>query len=156
MQRSHARGGRVPVTGVDVPVGLWVWAEDQTWAQPLPDGAVRVGITALGLKASGEIYMCRPKSVGSEVVQGRSVGVVELAKSVVAVRSPLSGVITRVNEALEAQPERVYRSPFDAGWLVELMPSALAAEKSNLAIGEAAIQEAQQRWARLNQLDGAA
>lgn len=136
-----------------MPPGFWLWPEDQTWAQPLPGGQVRVGITALGLKASGEIYMCRPKAVGSEVEQGRSIGVVELSKSIVAVKSPLSGVVTRVNEALEERPELVHRSPYEAGWLVELAPSRLAAEQPRLAIGEAAIRDAMSRWAWLNNLD---
>ena len=143
------------IAGAQVPDDLWYWIDDQTWARPLDGGGVRVGITALGLKASGDIYMCRPKSVGSEVAQGRSIGVVELSKSIVSVKSPLSGVVTRVNEALEAQPELVHRSPYDAGWLVELAPSALDAEMSQLAVGEAAIREAMQRWAWLNQLAGA-
>lgn len=141
---------------MSLPAGFWLWAEDQTWAEPLANGHVRIGITALGLKASGEIYMCRPKPVGSEVEQGRSVGVVELSKSIVAVKSPLSGVVVRVNEALEEKPELVHQSPHDAGWLVELLPSNLDAEKPSLAIGGAAIREAMARWAWLNKLDMAA
>ncbi|RTL40095.1 MAG: glycine cleavage system protein H [Burkholderiales bacterium] len=122
---------------------------------PLDGGGVRVGITALGLKASGDIYMCRPKSVGSEVGQGRSIGVVELSKSIVSVKSPLSGVVTRVNEALEARPELVHQSPYDAGWLVELAPSALDDERGRLAVDAQAIREGMQRWAWLNQLEAA-
>ena len=108
------------MSGIDLPSGFWLWAEDQTWAQPLSGGRVRVGITALGLRASGEIYMCRPKAVGSEVEQGRSIGVVELAKSIVAVKSPLSGVVLAVNEALEERPELVHQSPYEDGWLAEI------------------------------------
>jgi glycine cleavage system H protein len=136
-----------------MPPGLWLWPEDQTWAEPLPGGNVRVGITALGLRASGEVYMCRPKSVGSAVEQGRSIGVVELAKSIVAVKSPLSGTVVRVNGALEDRPERVHQSPYGDGWLVELAPSALDAEKPRLAIGERAVRDALQHWAWLNKID---
>ncbi len=143
------------IAGAELPEALWYWVDDQTWAAPLPGGQVRIGITALGLKASGDIYMCRPKPVGSDVVQGRSVGVVELAKSVVAVKSPLSGIVTRVNDALEAQPELVHQSPYDAGWLVELSPSRLDAERAALVTGAAALAEAMGRWARLNRLDAA-
>jgi len=142
-------------TEANIPAGFWLWSEDQTWAQPLSNGHVRVGITALGLRASGEIYMCRPKSVGSEVEQGRSIGVVELSKSIVAVKSPLSGVVVKVNEALEEKPELVHQSPYEAGWLAELAPSRVDAEKPKLVIGEAAIREAMARWAWLNKLDTA-
>lgn len=140
----------------ELPAGFWLWADDQTWAQPLADGRVRIGITALGLMASGDIYMCRPKSVGSEVAQGRSIAVVELAKSVVSVKSPLSGVVTQVNEALEDRPELVHQSPYDAGWLAELAPSNLQAEKEHLVIDDVAIRAAMAHWAWLNKLDTAA
>lgn len=143
------------IAGAELPEQLWYWIDDQTWAMPLDGGGVRVGITALGLKASGDIHMCRPKSVGSEIVQGRSIGVVELSKSIVSVKSPLSGVVTRANDALEARPELVHQSPYDAGWLVELAPSALDDDKARLAIGEVAVREAMQRWAWLNQLESA-
>jgi len=136
-----------------MPPGLWLWAEDQTWAEPLPGGNVRVGITALGLRASGEVYMCRPKAAGSVVEQGRSIGVVELAKSIVSVKSPLSGTVVRVNGALEDRPERVHQSPYGDGWLVELAPSALDDEKARLVIGERAVRDALQHWAWLNRID---
>ena len=142
------------MTAADLPPGFWLWPEDQTWAQPLLGGQVLVGITALGLKASGDIYMCRSKPVGSEVAQGRSIGVVELSKSIVSVKSPLSGVVVRVNAALEERPELIHQSPYDAGWLVELAPTKLDEEKPRLAVGDAAIREAMARWAALNRLDG--
>ncbi|WP_457394630.1 glycine cleavage system protein H [Roseateles sp. P5_E1] len=140
------------IASAEMPEALWYWTADQSWAEPLPDGHVRIGITALGLKASGDIYMCRPKPVGSEVEQGRSIGVVELAKSIVSVKSPLSGRVVKVNEALEERPELVHQSPYDAGWLVELAPSNLEAEKAQLTIGGDAIRQAMQEWAWLNQL----
>ena len=136
-----------------LPEGLWLWPEDQTWARPLPDGRVRIGITALGLQASGEVYMCRPKPVGSEVEQGRSIGVVELSKSIVSVKAPLSGLVLKVNEALEEEPELVHRSPYEQGWLVELAPSNLAAEQARLAMDAEAIQAALAHWAWLNKLE---
>jgi len=139
------------IAGSDLPAALWYWIPDQTWAQPLPGGLVRVGITALGLKASGEIYMCRPKSVGSVVEQGRSVGVVELSKSVVSVRSPISGTVVAVNAALEAQPELVFKSPYEAGWLAELAPAAWEADRQRLVTGEA-VKAAMEQWAWVNQL----
>lgn len=140
------------IASAEMPEALWYWTADQSWVKPLPGGHVRIGITALGLKASGDIYMCRPKPVGSEVEQGRSIGVVELAKSIVSVKSPLSGRVVKVNEALEERPELVHQSPYDAGWLVELAPSNLEAEKAQLTIGGDAIRKAMQEWAWLNQL----
>ena len=139
------------IAGTALPDDLLYWVEDQTWAKLLPDGVVRVGITALGLKASGEIYMCRPKPVGEVLVQGRAMAVVELAKSIVSVKAPLSGTVLEINAALEARPELVHRDPYGEGWLLALRPAALAAERAALCEGEAA-RAAMERYAWLNQL----
>jgi glycine cleavage system H lipoate-binding protein len=52
----------------------------QVWVEPLADGSMRVGVTALGVKLSGEFFMCRPKPVGQVLERGRSMAVAELAK----------------------------------------------------------------------------
>jgi glycine cleavage system H protein len=139
------------IAGALLPPELLYWVEDQTWARLLPDGSAEVGITALGLKASGEIYMCRPKAAGQVLEQGRSMGVVELAKSIVSVKAPLSGPVLRVNAALEEQPELVFRDPYGQGWLLQMQPSALALEQAALLLGEAA-RAAMEQYAWLNQL----
>lgn len=139
------------IAGAELPQDLLYLVEHQTWARLLPDGSAELGITALGLKASGEIYMCRPKPVGQTVEQGRSMAVVELAKSIVSVKAPLSGRVLEINAALEETPELVYREPYGAGWLLRLQPSALAQERAVLLAGEAA-RAAMEHYAWLNQL----
>jgi glycine cleavage system H protein len=137
---------------VFVSAGLWYWTADQTWAAPQPNGLIRLGITPLGLKASGELYMCRPKSVGSELEQGRSMGVVELAKSVVSVKSPVSGVVRVINEAVMERPERVFADPMGAGWLLEVEARDWEGDAAQLVTGEAA-EAAMREWARLNRIE---
>ena len=75
------------------PDDLHYLIEHQVWARDEGDGTATVGITALGIRLSGEIYMCRPKRIGTALAQGESMAVVELSKSVVAVKSPISGSI---------------------------------------------------------------
>jgi glycine cleavage system H protein len=134
------------------PADLHYLVEHQVWARLDGDGLATVGITSLGIRQAGEIYMCRPKSVGSEVLQGRSVGVVELAKSVVSVKSPLSGLVVEVNPLLEEQPEWVHRDPYGRGWLARLRPMALDAELQALLHGEG-VAEAMAHHAWLNRMD---
>lgn len=56
--------------GLEFPDALHYFVPHQTWASPEGDGHVRIGITALGIRLAGDIYMCRPKRVGSGIVQG--------------------------------------------------------------------------------------
>lgn len=126
--------------------------EHQVWARVDADGLVTQGITALGVRLSGEVYMCRPKGVGLVVEQGKSMGVVELAKSIVSVKSPLSGEVVEVNARLREEPELVHRDPYGAGWLMRLRPSALAVEQSTLVTGDA-IADAMASHARLFRIE---
>jgi len=77
--------------------------------------------------------------------------VVELSKSIVSVKAPLSGQVLRVNERLEEAPELVHRDPYGEGWLLVLQPDRLADESALLLQGEAA-RAAMEHYAWLNQL----
>lgn len=140
------------IADCEFPEDLLYLVEHQTWARLEDDGMARVGITALGIRQAGEIYMCRPKSAGSAVEQGRSIAVVELAKSIVSVKSPLGGVVVEANPRLAAEPELVHRDPYGAGWLARVQPTDLAADRAGLAEGDA-IPPAMQAHARAHPPD---
>jgi glycine cleavage system H protein len=83
--------------------------------------------------------MCRPKGVGSVVERGRGIAVVELAKSIVSVKSPLSGTVLALNPRLSNEPELVHNSPYDEGWLARLQPQDFEAERAALLHGPAVV-----------------
>jgi glycine cleavage system H protein len=118
------------------PSDLWVLVPDQVWARVHDDNTATIGITALGIQLAGEVYMCRPKGVGTEVQQGRGIAVVELAKSIVSVKSPVSGRVLAVNPRLAAEPELVHRDPHGEGWLAQLALSDFEADRAALLHGE--------------------
>ena len=140
------------VLGHDYPDELHYLVDDQVWARLHDDGSATVGIAAMGIAQAGEVYMCRPKPVGADVAQGRSVAVVELAKSIVSVRSPVTGVVVEVNPRLAREPELVHRAPYGDGWLARLRLADLSADLSALVHGET-VGAAMERYARLNRLD---
>lgn len=126
------------VAGLEVPEPLYYLVDEQVWAEVLDDGSVRVGITALGVHLAGEVYMCRPKAPGAVVERGRAVAVVELAKSIVSVKSPVSGRVLETNPRLAAEPELVHLDPYGAGWLARIQPVDWAADAEVLLHGAAA------------------
>jgi glycine cleavage system H protein len=136
------------IRGFDFPDELQYHVEHQVWAR-IEGGVATVGITSMGVAQAGEIYMCRPKGVGVEVEQGRSVAVVELAKSIVAVKSPVSGVVVEVNALLGSRPELVHEEPYGRGWLARLALRSLEADLAALVHG-AAVAAAMEEYARLN------
>ena len=125
--------------GLEFPDALHYFVPHQTWASPEDDGHVRIGITALGIRLAGDIYMCRPKRAGSLVKQGDSIAVVELAKSIVAVRSPVTGEVIEVNPLLEEQPELVHRQPYGDGWLVRMRLTDWEHDQQHLLHGQAVL-----------------
>lgn len=135
------------IAGCEFPDALWYHAEHQVWAELLADGTVRAGITAMGIRQAGEIYMCRPKLPGTTVEQGRGLAVVELAKAIVSVKSPLAGIVVEVNPLLADEPERVHRDPYGSGWIARVQPADWAADAARLLHGEAvAAAMQQQAW----------
>jgi glycine cleavage system H protein len=97
--------------------------------------------------------MARPKRVGTVVQQGTSVGVVELAKAIVSVKSAVSGTVVEVNERLGEAPELVHRDPYGEGWLARLVLSEFAADAAALVQGEAAVRPAMAHHAWLNKVE---
>lgn len=135
-----------PDAGAGFPGHLYYLVEHDVWADVHDDGTATVGITTLGIKLSGEIYMCRAKPMGTEVMQGRAVAVVELAKAIVSVKSAVTGTIVEINRRLEAEPELVHADPYGDGWIARLRLADFAADRRALAHGEA-VHEAMARHA---------
>jgi glycine cleavage system H protein len=84
------------------------------------DTVVRVGITDHAQDALGDIVFVQLPEVGAEVGPGNPIGEVESTKSVSDIYSPVTGVVSAVNDALTDAPETVNGDPYGAGWLVEI------------------------------------
>jgi glycine cleavage system H protein len=91
------------------------------------EAVLRVGITDYAQDQLGDIVYVSLPEVGAAVAAGDAVGELESTKSVSDVYAPVTGTVTAVNEALEAQPELVNSDPYGEGWLfeVETGPQAL-------------------------------
>src|SRR5262245_63430554 len=79
---------------------------------------VVIGATSYGAYFAGEILAFTPKRVGSEIEVERSIGVVEVAKTLVAIHAPVSIRLTSINEVAVQKPELINQDPYGAGWLV--------------------------------------
>jgi glycine cleavage system H protein len=140
------------VSGFDFPDELHYHVEHQVWARLHDDGTATVGITSLGIRLAGDIYMCRPKQVGSVVEAERSIAVVELAKSIVSVKSPVGGTVVEVNARLADEPEWVVRDPYGEGWLARTECAQAHPDRERLVYG-AAVAAAMAHHAWLNGIE---
>jgi glycine cleavage system H protein len=122
---------------LDHPPDLYFLTEHQVWARLGHDGTATVGITEFGIVLSGEIYMCRPKRVGTVLQQGSTVAVVELSKAIMAVKTPVAGTVVQINPALQERPDLVHRDPYGEGWIARLRLTDFAADAAALVHGDA-------------------
>ena len=97
------------------------------------DGEVAViGITDHAQGELGDVVYLELPEVGGEIAQGESFGVIESVKAASDLYAPISGEVAEVNSDLEAEPQRVNESPYDAGWLIKVRPSRFAEEQDAL------------------------
>lgn len=97
-----------------------VYSEDHEWALKIEGNVVRVGITDHAQNQLGDIVFVELPETGASVEAGDSVGTIESVKTVSELYCPVSGTVTKVNEALEDRPELVNDEPYEGGWMFEI------------------------------------
>lgn len=136
------------ILGFTYPDDAWFCLEHDMWCRPRADGCIEIGVTVFGIHLSGDFYMCRPKPVGTVLAQGETVAVAELSKTVVAIKTPVSGRVVEANARLADSPELVHRDPYGRGWLVRIAPTRWNEDRVCLAHGESLAAAAAARMRR--------
>jgi len=127
------------VRGCNIPDDLKYSVNNNVWARVEGDGTVTVGMTAYAASLAGQIVSFTPKKVGKDVKKDKSCATVESGKWVGPAKSPFSGEVVAVNDAVSAKPGTINSDPYGTGWLVRIKPEDLAAESGDLVTGAAAL-----------------
>ncbi len=115
-----------------------VYTAEGVWVLPEADEKrVRVGLADYLQQHNGDVAFANVKAVGTVVRAGERFAEIETVKAMVDVHAPVSGKVLEVNGALNLGPEAINQSPYEAGWLVVMEPSAWEAERPGL-VGPAA------------------
>lgn len=101
------------------------YTKDHEWARPVGD-TVQVGVTWHAQDALGAVVYVELPKVGAAVTAGASFGVIESTKAVSELFAPLSGTVTKVNDAVVSNPGLVNDDPYKAAWLIEVAPKSRA------------------------------
>ena len=80
---------------------------------------VLIGLTDYAQSELGDLVFVNLPEAGDEVTTGESLAVVESVKAVSDVYSPVTGVVSAVNEELLDAPESINEAPYDA-WFVRV------------------------------------
>ena len=87
------------------------------WAKIESDSLVRVGINSILSSLAGKLSKVNLKGVNMDIMRGRSLGTIESGKYFGVVRSPVTGSIVEINEAVVRNPRLVNDSPYTNGWI---------------------------------------
>lgn len=96
------------------------YTEEHEWAESAGGNLVRIGITDFAQSQLGDIVFVEFPEVGAAVQAGQPMGTIESVKTVSDLFSPVSGTVTKVNEALLDSPEAVNEQPYGTGWMIEV------------------------------------
>lgn len=93
--------------------------ENDVWVY-IKGNKARIGVTDYAQKNLSDIIYFTPPTLGNKIEQFDEVGSLESGKAVFEIVSPVSGIITAINEKLLDSPELINQNPYEQGWIVEL------------------------------------
>jgi len=104
------------------------YTKDHEWAKT-EGSELLVGITAFAVDALGDITLVSLDiKVGDSVSAGKTFGTIESVKTLSDLFAPVSGKITRINGALENNPELINEDPWTKGWMIAIAPEGSVSE----------------------------
>jgi len=112
------------------------YAPGHTWIRSMSRQRVLVGIDDLAQRLFAAPMGLKLPQPGTVVREGQPIAEVRTAGRRAAIVSPISGVITRVNEAVREDASLIHRDPYSRGWLFAVNPSNSAFQK--LPVGQTA------------------
>jgi glycine cleavage system H protein len=92
--------------------------EEHTWFRLEGPSKGRVGITQFAQEQLKEVVFIELPETGTEVVHMDPFGVIESVKATNDLYSPVTGIVTEVNDALRDEPGIVNRDPYGEGWMI--------------------------------------
>lgn len=95
-----------------------LYTKDHEWVKE-EGGEYVVGISDYAQSELGDLVFVNLPEEGDSVTKGESFSDVESVKAVSDVISPLTGVVSAINEAILDAPESINSSPYEA-WFVKV------------------------------------
>ncbi len=105
----------------DYPKNL-KYTKDHEWARK-EGSTIVVGVTAHAQEALGDVVYVELPKVGTAVTAGKQFGVVESTKAVSELYAPVTGKVSKVNDALSKEPAAINADCYGGGWIIEIEAS---------------------------------
>jgi glycine cleavage system H protein len=94
---------------------------------------IQVGITDFAQASLGDVTFVQLPKVGTEIKRGQTFGSVESVKAVSDLYAPVTGRVSKINEALNNDPSPINTDPYNSAWMIEIELSSEAEMKELLS-----------------------
>lgn len=101
---------------MSVPKDL-LYTGEHIWLKPEGD-RIKIGLTKYAQSDIGEILLVELPEIDKQIKAGERFAVIETAKAISDLKSPISGRVIEVNKDLEEKPDLVNKEPYEHGWLI--------------------------------------
>ena len=102
---------------MSVPENL-LYTETHEWVGAIGDGIVRIGVTDHAQHEMGDIVFVEMPAIGDAITAGGRFASIESVKAVSDIFSPVSGIVTAVNDEVADDPAKLNQDAFGA-WMIE-------------------------------------
>lgn len=109
---------------MNIPANLR-YTKDHEWIS-IEGNTATIGITDFAQSELGDIVFIDIATVGKKLSAEEIFGTVEAVKTVSDLFLPVTGTITELNAALEANPELVNSDPYGEGWMIKMTVDNIA------------------------------
>ena len=96
-----------------------LYTKDHEWIR-VDESTGTIGITDYAQKELGDVVFVELPKRGDHLTASESFGTVESVKAVSEIYSPVTGVVTAVNDKLQNNPELVNADPHGEAWMVQV------------------------------------
>ncbi len=111
------------------------YTKDHEWVK-IEGNVATIGITDFAQKELGDIVYVDITTLNESVDAEAVFGTVEAVKTVSDLFMPITGTITEVNKAIDANPELVNSDPYGEGWMVKATINNIADLDSLLSVAD--------------------
>lgn len=101
------------------------FTNEHEWIEVISEDYVRIGISDYAVEQLGDVVFVELPALNDTMKKEEGFATVESVKSSSDIYGPVEGIITKVNDSLEDEPEKLNDSPFSAGWIVEVQVSGM-------------------------------
>ncbi len=125
----------IKIDKYDVDTGLYYDPKEHFWIK-ITDYHACIGMSPLIQETSGAFVAIQMNALNATFKKGEAFGSIEAEKHVGPLKMPLSGNVTKVNEAVIDNPRLINYDPYGDGWLIEIELTNVANEMADLIYGE--------------------